>query len=117
MASIDWPEVLPKTLRIEGLRVTPVDPTIETETEAGPRQKRRKYTAVQYDVDGSIVLVPEAVDVLDEFWRVTTGAGVLRFNWTHPRTGAPVSAQFAEPPQIDAENGLYIARLQIRMWL
>lgn len=117
MASIDWPVSLPATLRHEGLEIEPVDPTIETDTDAGAKQKRRKYTRIQYNVNGSLVLLSSLVDVLDEFWRVTTGAGVLRFNWTHPRTGQPVTAQFAAPPKPRAAGRLSIVSLELRIWL
>lgn len=118
MASINWPASLPPRLPLSGLEITPVDPTIETETDAGPRQKRRKYSAVEYVVNGTLVLSSAEVSVLDTFWDTTCAAGVLRFNWVHPRTGAAIQAQFREPPKRSSTGrGRYRVSIAVRMWL
>lgn len=118
MALRNWPTTLPARLRLEGLAIRALDPTIETNTDAGPKQRRRKYTQVEYRVTGTLVLASLAAGELDRFWRVTLAAGVHRFNWTHPRTGERCTAQFVEPPQMRSSGrGLWIATLSVRVWL
>lgn len=84
------------------------DNLIRTEMDVGPAKVRRRTTANVRDIQFRSWLTPAQTEDLDTFFMRDVYSGALPFDYTHPRTGAVVSARFKEPPTYtDVEAGMY----------
>lgn len=98
-----WPATLPPPLA-DTLQETPPDNVIRTSMEKGPAKVRRRTTATVRPISFELVLDTTQLAALDTFYVTTTYSGADEFSYTHPRTGAAVSARFTAPPQYSDVN-------------
>lgn len=97
----DWPSTLPAP-KNGTYRESPPETTIRTQMEQGPAKVRRRFTNGQRQISFGMVLTQEQTQTLDAFYESDTSGGSLSFNYTHPRTGAPVVGRFLKPPSYSA---------------
>jgi hypothetical protein len=114
MAAISWPEDLPVTLKIAGLRGQYKDPVIRTDMDMGPAKARLRYTRPPKNYTGSIIVDETGREQLAYFYRITTRYGALRFNFANPQTLEIREYRFKAPPDESGdEDGLYTISLQL----
>jgi hypothetical protein len=99
-----WPASLPYPA-LNTLKETPPENTIRTQMEKGPAKLRRRTTANVRPLSFTLKLTPAQVTTLDDFFTTTTFSGAVEFTYTHPRTGASVTARFTEPPTYSEVGG------------
>lgn len=100
-----WPLTLP-TPAISSLNESPPNNTIRSNMDKGPAKVRRRTTANIRPISFELKLTPAQVEILDQFYDVTTYSGADTFDYTHPRTGAAVTARFVQPPQYNEREGV-----------
>jgi hypothetical protein len=114
MAAIAWPDNLPVTLNIAGLRGQYKDPVIRTDMDTGPAKTRLRYTRPPKNYTGTIIVDEAGRQQLDSFYRITTRYGALRFNFTNPQTLEVREYRFkASPDESGTGDGLYTISLQL----
>ena len=65
-----------------------------------------------------LLLDAPGVAALDDFHETTLEGGVLAFDFTHPRTGQPVTCRFVEPSEYkSAGSGYFSAAIQLEVLL
>ncbi len=100
-----WPVSLPLPLS-NTLQETPPQSLIRTQMDAGVPKVRRRSTATVRQLSFQVMLSASQVSTLDTFFLTTTLGGSEEFDYTHPRTGAAVTARFTAPPTYaDANTG------------
>jgi hypothetical protein len=107
MNQIFWPEVLPKTLLMEGLTVKRNSNVVRTQMDAGPKKTRRRYTASVKTFTGSMLLDEEQRFILEQFYRTVIADGVLRFFFTDPQTLETAEFRFTEDYTVIEIGGLF----------
>ena len=100
-----WPVTLPPPA-LNTLREAPPNNIIRSSMDKGPDKVRRRTTANIRPISFTLKLTPEQVETLDQFYTITTSSGADEFDYTHPRTGDPVTARFVEPPQYSEVAGV-----------
>ncbi|MDR2186406.1 MAG: hypothetical protein LBO80_12185 [Treponema sp.] len=114
MAAIAWPDDLPVTLTIAGLRGQYKDPVIRTDMDMGPAKTRRRYTRPPKQYSGTIVVDEAGRQRLEYFYRITTGYGALRFAFANPQTLELREYRFTAPPdESGTGDGLYAVSLRL----
>lgn len=83
-----------------GLSESRQNGTIRTPMSAGAPKSRRRFSAVTKRLQGQIALLPAELDEFWTFFEVTLSEGAKNFTFTHPITGANLTASFAGTPQI-----------------
>lgn len=102
-----WPASLPAPA-INTYKETPPQNTMRSRTDKGPAKTRRRTTSNVRPVSFTLKLTPAQVTILDDFFVDDTASGALEFDYTHPRTGASVTARFTEEPDYsDIEATIY----------
>lgn len=97
-----WPSTLPAWPLVDGYSEGLEDRRIVFEPEYGPIKARpRTSVPVRTFVAPYMLTTAQAV-TLETFYRVTTRASELRFDWVHPRTDAVLAARFTKPPEFVA---------------
>lgn len=110
-----WPATLPAPA-LSSLQESPPDNLIRSAMDKGPAKLRRRTTANIRPISFTLMLTPAQVDVLDIFYDVTTFSGVDEFDYTHPRTGNPVTARFADRPQYqEREKVVYAVAVSLEI--
>ena len=115
MATIDWPSTLPDNLLRQGYEEQPPDLTVRTEMEEGPDKVRRWGTGNVRPIAGQLLLDSTQAETLDDFYLNTTKSGALRWNWTHPRTGASAEFRFRERPSYTPVGVYWRVQLQLEI--
>ncbi|WP_291299287.1 hypothetical protein [Elioraea sp.] len=110
-----WPSTLPGAAEIEGYSERPTDLAIRTPMDVGPAKVRRRYTAGVTAIEGTMLMSAAQTVTLMAFWRDTTAAGSLSFDWTHPRTGEVARVRFTVPPELRPEDAGALWRASLRM--
>lgn len=100
-----WPATLPPPA-LNSLVESAPDNLIRTSMDKGPAKVRRRTTANVRPLQFTLHLTPAQVTTLDTFFNDTTFGGADAFDYTHPRTGAAVSARFKEVPQYNEREGI-----------
>jgi hypothetical protein len=95
-----WPESLPAVPLIEGYEEHFEYRGIDFQPDTGPRRVRARETVGCRVYVAPYMLTTAAVATLQTFYRQTTRAGEIRFDWVHPRTRAVIQARFTGPPKI-----------------
>jgi hypothetical protein len=114
MAAISWPEDLPATLILAGLKAQFVDPVLRTDMDTGPRKTRLRYTRPPKNYTGSIIINEAGRQRLEYFYRITTRFGALRFNFTNPQTLEVREFRFRAPPdESNTGDGVWNISLQL----
>ena len=107
MANINWPELLPATLLIDGFSKKPQSNVIRTSMDAGPKKARRRYTARTISFSGKQVFDAAELAVFEQFYHNVLADGVLRFNFTDPTTLEAAEFRFTEDYTVSANEGLF----------
>lgn len=116
MAVATWPASLPPKLDREEFEETFPETTLRTQMDIGPAKARRRFTAQVSPIRGSIVLTQDQAAALRAFYVDTVAGGASRFNWTHPRTGAPCEMRFtAAPKLVNLGGAVWKASLQLEV--
>lgn len=93
MPTITWPSTLPPPLS-NGYGETPPNNVISWSADRGATHTRLSGTSAPRYLRLSYKLSITDLATLDTFFVTTSAYGSLPFNFTHPRTGATVTAQF-----------------------
>ncbi|HRI77598.1 MAG TPA: hypothetical protein PLX33_11510 [Alphaproteobacteria bacterium] len=101
-----FPDTLPAPLA-NSFQEQPANNIVRTQMDVGPAKVRRRTTSNVSSIRVAYVLSAAQVDEIQTFFAEDTAGGALGFDFTHPRTGATVTARFNEPPQYASMNGLY----------
>lgn len=100
-----WPASLPQSLTIASHDEVDRDNLVRFQPTSGPPQLRRVATAVSRNVNGSLVLTYEQLDILQAFFRDTLKSGALAFEWKNHITGNVCSYLFRSPPPMRVLGG------------
>lgn len=98
-----WPGTLPAYPLVDGYGEAFEDRRVVFECEYGPARVRPKSTVPVRTFTASYILTSTQIATLETFYRVTTKAGELRFDWAHPRpeaTPTTLQARFTGAPHI-----------------
>ncbi|MBL8967959.1 MAG: hypothetical protein JNG85_13205 [Spirochaetaceae bacterium] len=114
MASITWPSPFPLPLE-QGYSEAAPDTSLRTKMDSGPDKLRRRYTAAPRAFSLRYHLTRDEVATLDAFFVTTVRSGTLRFNWTHPRTGAACEARFLSAPKYSPDGPEATAAVEIEV--
>ena len=93
MPTITWPSTLPQPLT-DGYGETPPNNVITWSADQGATHTRLKGTSAPRYLRLKYKLSVAELATLDTFYTTTSVFGSLPFNFTHPRTGAVLVAQF-----------------------
>lgn len=118
MADIDWPATLPQYLMINGFSQKFADNMLASSVDVGISKRRKRYTVAKKPVTGSIYITSEQKTILEDFYDVSLGGGVLRFNWVDPITQDEVEMRFADnkPPEITPNGPInFFAKLELEI--
>lgn len=99
MADAVWPVALPQapiTAKVTGSDEPAV---VRTAMDAGPPKVRRRYSAPWESWTVLLRVTRLQLETLNTFFRTTTEAGALPFEWKHFETGNQVDMRFRGPPQ------------------
>jgi hypothetical protein len=107
MASISFPAALEAQILNEGYGETPQTATIRTQMDAGPAKARRRFSARVDNLQLNFLLSDTDLDTLLTFYTTTSKEGSLRFNMTHPRTGATDEFRFIDAPGYNRAGNHY----------
>lgn len=75
--------------------------------EVGPAMERRRTSVGSYTMSFDILLTTTEVAALKTFYDTTLADGSLYFTFTHPLTGATVTAKFVESPDYRDVDGQF----------
>lgn len=92
--AIVWPLSLPVAPLVSGYQEALPDNTIRTNMDKGPAKVRRKGAALPVVFKVKMTLTQSQRAELRTFLNSTTAQGALRFEWTHPDTGATIECRF-----------------------
>lgn len=98
-----WPVTLPPPA-INTFEESPPDADLKSPTDKGPAKVRRRSTANIRPISFNLNLTAAQVQDLDDFYLEC--GGYTRFDFEHPRTGAPVTARFMEKPAYKEREGV-----------
>lgn len=101
---VAWPASLPAPA-LNTLSESPPDNVIRSNMDKGPAIVRRRTTANIRPISFGLILTAAETQILDEFYTDDTFSGSESFDFTHPRTGAAVTARFVEPPEYQEREG------------
>ena len=104
-----WPVTLPEYVLEGGYSEQLPRNTVETEMDSGPMKVRRRFTKVYRRFQVSMILTAEQAVTFEAFYLTSCGSGSIPFDWVHPRTRAPMSMRFVNPPpQFAPFNSAYV---------
>lgn len=86
--------------------------------KTGADKRRAVTTKAPRTMSFTMSCTATEVATLRTFYETTTHYGVDRFTFTHPVTGATVTAQFVGEPKIQARPNAprYLAAVQLKVW-
>lgn len=112
---VTWPAALPAPA-LNTLRESPPDNALRTQMDKGPAKVRRRTTANTRPISFVIKILPALVITLDDFYDTETASGSIEFDYTHPRTGAAVTARFTtRPSYAEVEGVLYNCSIELEI--
>lgn len=110
-----WPATLPAPA-INTFQESPADNLLRTSMDKGPAKQRRRTTANTRPISFTLKLTPAQVQTLDDFFEDTLYSGADEFDYTHPRTGASVTARFTERPSYaESEGTIYNCAISLEI--
>jgi len=112
-----WPS-LPKP-RVEGFSETLGKGIVAFQSDkTGAGKTRAVTTNAPAILAFTMSLTATEVGTLKTFYAATTQYGTLRFSFTHPISGASVTAQFQGEPTIQPKPNAarFLAGVQLRVW-
>ena len=90
---IVWPATLPQ-LPEYGWRERKLPNTVDSETDAGPSKRRRRFTKAKRHLVMTFQLTAAQVATLETFHTDTLADASLNFEFPHPRTGVTHSCRW-----------------------
>lgn len=115
MTSVYWPKELPQRLRLSGLSAVRKSSVIRTEMDAGPAKARQRYTVATKEFSGSVVVTEEQRRILEQWYMLTLGCGVLRFVMEDPQTGDLKEFRFLEDYTESPADGMWEITMRLEM--
>lgn len=110
-----WPASLPQAFDSDAYQETPPNLAVSTDMDIGPAKRRRRFSAGVIAIKGAIKpLTKEQSETLVSFY-LDGLQSVLRFSWTHPRTGDAAEFRFRAPPEISSRGATYIATIDLEI--
>lgn len=104
-----WPVTLPEYVLEGGYGEQLPKNTVQSEMESGPMKVRRRFTQVYRQFQVAMIMTPEQAEIFEDFYLTTCASGGISFDWVHPRTRAPMSMRFINPPpQFSPYNSGYV---------
>lgn len=94
-----FPPDLPQRFSPDGLTVTPISNVIQTQMATGPSKRRKRDTINQYNVAGSLLVCSSDYDLFEQFYYVTLGGGVSKFEWIHPHMSSRICEFYFDQSQ------------------
>lgn len=111
-----WPTGIPDYVLQNGYTESPPNNIIRTQMDKGPAKIRRRTTANVRPISAMMELTAEQVEIFDSFFVDDCKDGSLRFEWNHPRTGAPVEFRFVGQPEYTPIGGdTWIVRFNLEI--
>jgi hypothetical protein len=92
-----WPITLEQKLNEAGFTIGFPVSYIESETEIGPKKRRRRTTLTYEILNCSLLLEKTYYSTFKNFYDVTINGGVLPFEFNHPITGVLTNYRMAAP--------------------
>lgn len=103
-------------MNLEGYSEQRRSGVVRTPMEVGPDFVRRRTSAVPVNLTSMLVLTDTQRATLVAFHDTTLEEGSQPFTWTHPVTGAAISARFLSPPSYAARgDDQFEARIEIEV--
>jgi len=93
-----WPGTLPDNFLQDNFSEKVPENVIRTPMDIGPPKMRQRSTAASRPISGNAYMTTAQVAIHDTFFVTTLSYGSLRFDWTHPRTGAAVELRYVNVP-------------------
>lgn len=112
-----WPTDLPPPA-IGTLDESPPNNAIASQPDKGPAFVRRRTTSNIRPLAFSMMLTPDEVQILDDFFTIDTFSGTVTFNYNHPRTGDACTARFkpgSVPKYVEREGVIYGASVELEI--
>ena len=81
--------------------------------DAGPQKARRRYTVATKEFTGSVVLTESQRQILENWYDVVLGGGVLRFVMKDPQTLQEAEFRFLEDYMEESSDGLWIITMKL----
>lgn len=98
MPNPTWPDTLPDAPLADGLQETFADTALRSQTDTGPAKTRPRATAGVGKMILAYHLTAAQYAVLKTFYTSDLLGGSLRFDMTHPVSGAVMTCRFLKPP-------------------
>lgn len=92
-----WPSTLPQEPLQQGYEEARQSGVVRTQMDKGPPKARQRSSATVSRFQMRFRITGSQVATLESFFEDDLDYGALRFDWTHPRTGAAVQFRFREP--------------------
>jgi hypothetical protein len=92
-----WPSTLEQKLNESGFTIGFPVSYIESETEIGPKKRRRRTTQTYEQLSCSIIIEKSLYDTFKTFYDVTLSGGVLPFEFNHPISGVLTQYRMGAP--------------------
>ena len=100
-----WPLELQDYLNSESFSQSNKPITLKSANEAGPAKRRRRFTKVVKELTCSITVDRDLVQLFEDFFYTTLGAGVKAFAFDDPITGVPGEYKIEEGFSINPLGG------------
>jgi hypothetical protein len=111
---VAWPNTLPLVPLVQDYQEKKQSHLTRTEMDSGHFKVRAKTTKGLEDLTLGYYMTAAQIDILEAFYEVTLGNGVLAFDYMHPRRGESVRVRFKNEPAVMAVNGFYF-KVEMRL--
>lgn len=110
---IVWPAGLPQAPDLSWSE-SKLENVVETETDGGPKKRRRRYTRAVEKLSLPLTLTEAQVATLKTFHTTTLADGILPFEMVHPRTGLTHEFTWTSPWSVtEGTRGLYRIAIEL----
>ena len=101
---VTWPSSIPQTPVLGNYSETFTNQTVISNLSGGPTERRRRTVINTYPIDVVFKMNKTQATTFVNFYKTSVHYGASLFTWTHPVTGATISAHFITAPQLTAET-------------
>lgn len=116
MANPVWPISLPSKPLEDGFDETLPFEGVRSSIDGLPLVQRQQSQASTRPLSLTAQMTNAQVDIFQAFFRSTLGFGALRFDWTHPRTGATATFRFIpKQPPVTTPQGYDTYRVSLSL--
>jgi hypothetical protein len=110
---IVWPPTVPQAPDF-AWSDSKLENVVETQTDGGPKKRRRRYTRAVEKLSLPITLTQSQVSTLKTFHTTTLKDGILPFEMVHPRTGLTHEFTWTSPWSVsEVSRGLYRINIEL----